>query len=82
MQDRKPKQNKKHRQKENNSFSALCIRIKFRVSCKRKRKREREMLRKLGKDAAHLIATLASEILANLLGFFYLKKLKEVHYAL
>jgi len=40
------------------------------------------MLRKLEKDAALLIATLASEILANLLGFFYLKKLKEVHYAL
>lgn len=51
-------------------------------SAVKEKKREREMLRKLGKDAAHLIATLASEILANLLGFFYLKKLKEVHYAL
>lgn len=41
------------------------------------------MFRKLGEDAAHLIATLSSEILANLLGFFYLEKknLKEVHYA-
>lgn len=59
------------KKKKKRFFSALCITLKFRVSSKKK-----EMLRKLEKDAALLIATLASEILANLLGLSIKKKIK------